>query len=394
MLSLGALLAIVPLYMANTSTILPSLSPDEAILQSKLVNDSFTLSGVFSKPVWLPYNLVLLIAQSLNFDSILSLRLISSIFILVSVASFYYILRSWLTKRLAILSTLLFATSSWTIHIARIGTPDALFTCSILALAFAIWLQHTRRRRLILLLVALSLLFVYIPGFVWLIFIGIIWQRKRLLEELRRAKLTFQVIFSLLSLAILAPLFITLVVEPRSLFGLLGLPDTIPSMQTVLTNSSDLFYALFIEGIDDQQRWLPGTPLLSIFSTFMFVIGLYKCWLIRKLDRTKVVIGGIVFWSLLIAIGGPIRLAVLVPYIFAVVGLGITLMLQQWFTVFPNNNIARSSALFLMYAVVFVNVGYNISHYFIAWAQAPETTQIFSIPNATSDTMYVDQPSN
>jgi hypothetical protein len=68
----------------------------------------------------------------------------------------------------------------------------------------------------------------------------------------------------------------------------------------------------------------------------------------------------------------------MLPFVYLIVAAGIGFMLQQWFRVFPRNPIARTLGASLITIAVISSSGYNLTHYFIAWAKAPETQSTFS----------------
>jgi hypothetical protein len=65
------------------------------------------------------------------------------------------------------------------------------------------------------------------------------------------------------------------------------------------------------------------------------------------------------------------------PFIFIMVAGGMALMLQQWFTVFPYNPVAKTLGAILMTLAVLVTSYYTITQYYIAWPNAPETKTVY-----------------
>ncbi len=387
LLMIGMGLLLIGVMGFRLTTLLPGLSDAELAIQTQLANDSLTVKSLFDNPLFLPYNAVLLIMQKINADGILALRSLSVAIGLASVAGFYYVARQWFTERMALFGTLLFSTSSWFLHTARFGTPEVIYSSSIIVLAIGIWLQHSKRRIPLLSLLALSLIYIYIPGFLWFIILAGFWQYKRILKELRRVPTWFKFVFPLAVTTVLSPLIWGIIKNPSLIKQLIGLPEQLPSLSEFGSNLLAVPLELVFKGPNDPARWLGEIPLLSLFGTVMLVMGLYWSFYKRTLDRVKMLAIILVIGSFLIASNGPVSSALLIPYIYLIITFGITLMLQQWFTVFPKNIIARTTGVVLLGAVIILTVFYNFNHYFIAWPQAPETRKAFSNPPVTSVTI-------
>jgi hypothetical protein len=110
----------------------------------------------------------------------------------------------------------------------------------------------------------------------------------------------------------------------------------------------------------------------------LVAFGVYWYFFLRRLDRTKLLLGGLVGGAILSALSID-ALPILLPFIYLLAGAGMTLLLQQWFTVFPRNPLARNIGVGLI-AVLLAFVGYYHMHrYFVAWPHTPETKQAYSL---------------
>jgi hypothetical protein len=114
-----------------------------------------------------------------------------------------------------------------------------------------------------------------------------------------------------------------------------------------------------------------------VFVSALFVLGCYAYYFQRRLDRTKILFGAMGLISILVALGGPVPVFLLVPFVYIVATAGMALMLQQWFTVFPRNPFARTVALLLIVSCVAFSIFYNTQHYFVAWPKSPATKAVF-----------------
>jgi hypothetical protein len=356
----------------------PGLSQSEATIQEHLALRDISFRSILDNPLYLPYSIILYVLQAIGLHGSTAIRGVSATLGSVTVVCFYLIIQRWHTQRLAVFGTLLFGTSSWFLHTARFGGTEILYCSVIAVLLTGIWLQQTRYRRLMLAFVMLATTFyLYVPGMIWFILITGIWQSKRLMGEVKRVPLWFNLAVGAAGLLLLFPLVWSVARQPGLLKPLFGLPETVPAVGQVLQNIINMPVHIFVSGPDDPEKWLPGTAYLDIFSGMMLFIGLYLSIFRLGLDRVRATFGVLLIGSILVALGGPISMALLIPFLYLLVTAGMTFMLQQWFTVFPRNPIARTIGTSLLSLAVLVTVFYHVNHYFIAWPNAPAVRQTY-----------------
>lgn len=355
------------------------LSANEAVWYQHLIQRDLGLRTILHNPINLPFQLMIYGLEKLHISSMLALRTVGALFGALTIGAFYLLLKNWHTRRVAILGTVLFACSAWTLHISRLATPEILLMLPMVLILCATWLEVSYKRKWTLLLCLLaSMLLMYIPGMAVFVIVGIVWQARRLYDELRQTPLWFVVPWLLLGVLLLVPLIWMAATEPKNIITWLGLPQTWPAPRQLGVNLLSAPKQLAIHGPNDPARWLGGLPLLDLFTGLMFILGIYAYAFRFRLDRTKLLAGIFGAGTVLIALGGSVTISFLMPFVYIVVAGGITLMLQQWATVFPRNPFAKTLATTLMSIVVLMAAFYNLNHYFIAWPNAPETRQSFS----------------
>jgi hypothetical protein len=377
---LGGLLATLLYFLLwfKLGTLTGGLSESEAVMQRHLALQDITPRSILENPLFLPYSITLFVLQELGLHGPTALRGVSAIIGTASAVSFYLLIRRWHTPRLAVFGTLLFATSSWFLHLARYAATDILYVGIIAVLLTGVWLQHSKYRRLMLLfVVTAATLYVYVPGMIWFLAITGVWQYKRLISEMRYVRWWFNLLIIFGGILLLFPLGWSVAHNPLLLKPLLGLPEDIPSISQLLQNAINIHRYIFVKGPDDPAKWLPGTSYLDIFSAMMLVVGIYWSIFKLRLDRIRITYGVLAAGSFLVTLGGPVSMAILLPGIYLLVTAGMTFMLQQWFTVFPRNPIPRTIGTSLLTLAVLVSVFYQINHYFIAWPNAPVVRQTF-----------------
>ncbi|HSX53432.1 MAG TPA: hypothetical protein VLF90_03645 [Patescibacteria group bacterium] len=359
---------------------LGSLVPGWSQAELSFLNQSRTFKGILNNPLNAPYKLAQLALILLHHEGPIAMRSLSALIGLTSIALFYYVIRKWHTTRVALMSVVLLATSSWFLGYARVALPAILYTFLIAALAYGTWLRSTKKSALALFVgAALAVFLIYIPGLVWFVLVAGVWQRKAIFAHYKdRSVLGFLAI--IMGCVLLLPLIYGLVMHPQLTRSFAGLPLLHwPSVLTVCKNILYVPYHLAVHSGLNPVFGLSNLPLLDIFTLAMAVLGIYAYFFRRQLDRTKLLLGSIILGVALISLGGGVEIVILLPFIYLFAAGGITLMLQQWFTVFPLNPLARIVATTLMTVIVLMASFYHINRYFVAWPNAPITKQTFHI---------------
>lgn len=305
-------------------------------------------------------------------------RAVSAGFAAAAAASIFYILKRWYSTRIAILGTWLFITSSWLLHIGRLALPDAVYLLLLPFIAAIVWFNHTDRHGIgIILLSGMLGASFYIPGFVWLFMMFLIWQRKTLWQIFKAQSIIVQAICGAFFLAGILPMILAAFHSPSILLRSVGYPETTPSLSAIGRMATGIPVRLFWRGPDDPARWLGSLPLLDAFSAAMLLLGVYSMRYYTSDIRLRLLGTSSALITLLVLVGS-LPMEGLIPLIYILIGAGIAFMLQQWFAVFPRNPIARGIATALISVAVLLVSFHHISHYFIAWPQTPATRQAFN----------------
>ncbi len=358
---------------------LGSLTNGASSEEVKYVSSIKSGKELLSNPVYSVHKIPVYILFKLNVDSIAAYRAISAAFASLAVVSCFFILREWYTNRIALLGSWLFLTSAWILHAGRLATPEASFLLLMPLLWATVWMYYTTLHKTALLL--LSFLYAasfYVPGFGWLLVITAFWQHKRIWQELKNVPWWFRVLCGLVIFAGIVPLVLAGVQAPKELLLAAGLPDTVTNLKMLLDNFFNIPEWLFLSGPNDPVHWLGRLPLLDVFSTTMLVLGIYSIRYHLEFIRVQLLVGSSMLLTLLITLGGPVTITVLMPAIYILIAGGVAFLLQQWFTVFPRNPIAKTIATTMMSVSILLVSYYHISHYFIAWPQSPATKAAFS----------------
>lgn len=336
------------------------------------------IQKIVDNPLFLPHKAVQYIFMTLGQTGAFWMRTASALFGIAILLVFFDLIRSWYSTRVAYFGSFVLLVSSWFLHYARIGTPEILFACSIGLLWAGIKLRahNAPRIRTILASIVIFLGCFYVPGLAWLIIPLMIWQRRLVWKEYSKIPRVLAVIVGIGIIAAISPLVYAFVRDPLLIADWLMIPRDL-AFSTWLSNLWHIPVWLSLRGPLMPVYWLGRTPLLDAFSLAMFVLGVYVLSHYRRLDRVRAIAVILLLGCILAVFNGPTALVIALPVIFVTITAGIALLLQQWFTVFPRNPLARAIGIVMVASIVGLAGFYNLRSYFIAWPRTPETKQVF-----------------
>jgi 4-amino-4-deoxy-L-arabinose transferase-like glycosyltransferase len=381
----GTLFAVLAtLLFVRLGTLLPGYSTGEA----QALAASSSLQGIFDKPLDAPFSLLVHALSYFSEYNLFMTRLAATLLGLLTLALFCWLVQRWYGMRTAILGTLLFGTSAWFLHTARLGTPDVLFFMLLALVACGVWLKRSNNPYVLLLCFALAGIAVYVPGLVWLVAFVAFWEWKQI-DFLFKRHLWAVALGMLLFAALVAPLAWAIYRTPELAKQLAGLPaEGWPSVLGVLQNFAEMPLALFIRVPADPETWLGNLPVLDAFAAAMFVLGAYRYVKHSGLSRAKVFIPVLAAGWILASLGGAVSLSMIVPFLYIIVATGVSFMLDAWLKVFPYNPIAKGIGVGLICIAIIAACSFQLRHYFFAWPNNPQVRQTFSLQQShTSGTI-------
>ncbi len=363
----------VPLWF-RLGSLTGGLSVAEMQLRMQTIADQISLHGILHDPFFLLYKLGLYILQFIPLHGGASLRSISALLGLAGIIGFYWIVRIWYTRRLAVLATILFASSSWLLHLARYASIDSSYLFLFVILAAWTWVKRGSYNRLAFVFALfMTIIGLYIPGFIWFIIPAVIWQRKTIRAALRKLPLPILIPSVLFGLALLVPLAVSLIAPSphvttlSNVRELLGLPNDLPTIRHFISNLLTIPLQVLVISPSNSLLSVGRLPLLDIFTSAMVLIGAIHLGFNYKLDRSKIIFTILIIGSLLIALGGPVHISLLLPFLYLMAAEGIGYLLKEWLTIFPRNPYARSLGVVVISLAVAVSCTFQLASYFIAW---------------------------
>ena len=330
-----------------------------------------------TNPFYLPFYLVEQALGKLMPSDYGVARLSAALFGFLTLIVFCIVLRAWHGRRVAILGTALLGSSSWFLHVARLGTPDVLLFGLFIAFACGVWLRQTESRLAVPASLAIAAVLLYVPGMVWFIALGVLWQWRQL-DRIFVRRPWLVSLGALLLAAIVTPLAWAIYHSHNLYKTFLGLPaQGWPKPLTALEHFAKVPFHIFVWPNASPEVWLGKVPMLDIAATAFLCFGVYYYFRARLLARAKVLLTIFVVGGALVSLGGEASTSMFVPFLYLLVAAGVGFLLEKWFVVFPRNPIAKNLAVWLVGIVVGATCTYNIRAYFIAWPQASATQAYF-----------------
>ena len=343
--------------------------------------NSYGIRMLLDNSLFLPLKLPIFVLSHLGINDIVALRSVASFYGLLSVVIIFSLMRRLFTKRIANIGAILVVTSSWFLQSSRIISPVVmyLFSMSLILLIVAL-LRFEKRQKLTATLITISLASVaYTPGLIILFLLLCFWQRKDALRIIKNIPKWFLVMLILTFFILVSPLFYSMIYGNLGVVSYFGLPSMIEPIEWLKRLVFIPIY-IFIRGPLEPTFNLARLPLLDVFSSVLLLLGVYSYVAkIKKQKNTRIALTVIIFSSVMIALNGPLLLPLLLPLVYLFIATGVALLLQQWFTVFPKNPLARSLGVILLFLALATISFYHCKRYFVAWPNAPATKTVFRI---------------
>ncbi len=368
------LAVVVGLLGFQLGTIVPGMSAAEVAF----VDSASSIEKIIENPLNIMMKLPLLALQHFGYATPLSVRAVGATFGVLTVLLFYAAMRQWHTQRTALLTSFLLIVSSWFLQISRLALPYILLAFGVILLITIARILHNKQasKRGVWCAALAAVSLVYTPSLVWFLILIGIWQFPAITRQLRSLGADSKVLLTIALLGLLAPFVYASYRDISVLQQAFAIPSSFIPYEWL---QRLLVLPVFVtaQGPLDPTYNLGRLPLLDVFTTTLMVLGVYAYYFKLKLQRTQLFIVMTILASVIIALNGPVFLPLLMPIVFIVAGSGLTLLLQQWFTVFPRNPIARSVGVLTIALVIGITGVYHTRRYFVAWAGNPETRNEF-----------------
>ncbi len=307
-------------------------------------------------------------------------RLGNTIFGVLAVLAFSKLVQLWYGGRTALLSSIMFISSAWMLHVSRYASNDVLYLAALPVLFYTqIGIKQAKKPLWLFCGATIWGLALYIPGLVWIVGVQV-WLLRKEIKRLWQLMPGLRSRIALGSLAFVwLPLLASYIFRSFAhLFTWLGFPTHFPAFIELIKQFAAVPIHLFIHGPKNPELWLGRTPVLDIFSLTCAALGIYFYAKHFKAARSRALFSIFAVSWVLVALGGPVSLSLLVPLLYVFVACGLGFLLHDWLKVFPRNPFARSFGIGLIILAVTASSFYNLRAYFVAWPHSTDTISVFT----------------
>lgn len=372
------------LFLVQSNSLIPGQNRFETLVVNRINDYQYPWRNAIDAP----FILISKIFTFFGFEPITAGRLTSSILMILSIFLLYQLLRTWLlSPSKAMVGTLLFSVSSWTLVVGR-GAHTITMGIFLLLLIFSLStrLFFTTRPLLDwLLLVIASTLSLYTPLLPWLMFLASMVALFHIRQRTRAAPLRTRekVLVVGTGILLVLPLIISLILNAHQILILLGVDNLVSSPSALILSIINTVSALFFVSESSNVLGLDSLPFLDIFSVFMFILGCYYFENKLHLKRSKLLFGGLALGILVCSLGGfdPLRMSLLLPIIYIFIAAGIHETISRWLAVFPRNPIARTIGILSLASVVGFVSFYHLTKTFVARPGNPQIRNSYTLNN-------------
>lgn len=381
---LASSLIVATIAVLTLSLQLTTLVPGQSRFETEAVAIINHSPWPWNNPVNAPYNVPTQLIGNVIGSTIKAGRIVSVLYGLFATACMFYVLKKWFNIRMATVGSLLFITSSWLLHVSHMASPLILMIFAPLAcLAAFTWLIRTKRYKIFAILTFVSALAfaAYVPYMPWilLVTVTVLFMKER--AKIKEIESWQWLAGGGMYLFLILPLIVGIIKTPATFKVLLGIPSVLPTFSMYFHNMGNLILAPFFRSPLMPELHLGRLPLLDIFSTTMFILGIYY-YAVRATNRRSVILF-FSFVSLLVIIplspAYMLSATILMPLIYICIISGIVELLKQWFSYFPRNPLARSVGVGLVVVAIGFTSFYHLERYFIAWPNTPDTKNAYVV---------------
>lgn len=372
----------------------PAYSPTEISTQAS----SISLRTIWNEPINAPFKLLVWLPFKLGHHSVAWARIAAAAIGMMSALLFYFVFLHLFSKRVALLSTLLFVFSTAFLQASHLGTPLIMQMFGSILLMASVPLYARSRYKVVPLYVSTIAIaaLLYTPTMPWFIVVGSIVAFTGAKEVFGALHLKHKIILPLLFLGLLTPLLWSVVRDPASILTLLGLPQHFPTVQAMASNLYSFLKSLVWRGTGPAEIMLVGAPIVNVIEAGLIVAGLVTLIRAFKLKSNLFITGGIVLFVVLVAFGNTTYLP-LMPFLFLLLASGIFHLLNEWFDVFPLNPVANIIGTTAIIVLVGTSVLYHVRSFYVAWPHSDAThaaftqaqpAKYFELPSDTKETVH------
>ena len=310
-------------------------------LQSALASGGLSMHSIDPTTVVnLPYHLL----QRLSFLAFgvttLSIKLPSVLLGAITIFGVFLLIKTWFRRNVAIIVTIIAATTTQFLFLAQDGTPSIMFSfVTIWLLVACTYMTRAHFFSTLWKVVAcvLTATALYIPLGIYvviaLLIAAILHPHIRyMIRRIAKVRLAIAVVLGIVALI---PLGEAVILNHDIALMLLGIPSTAIHLQDNIISISQALFGFFLPSDNYILR-----PLYPLGAIILMGVGAYKFLTVKYTARSYTVFL-LAFFTIPLVIINPGHITDLYPLAILVIAMGITTLITNWYRLFPRNPYAR-----------------------------------------------------
>ncbi len=326
--------------------------------------------------IHLPYHLLQKLSLAVFGVTTTAIKLPSLVLGFASALFIFGVLNLWFKRNVAVITTIIVATSSSYLLQSQLGTPEIvyLFWTSCLLFCSSMLTQSTTFKpvwTLVSAMVAgLSLYSPYAMYVVVALFATVLIHPHARFVVFRQSKLILTLAGAIL-LLIATPLILGSIQSLDFLLAMIGVPESMPTISAVLSSLQD--YVNF----NSPNIGVLATPVYGLVVSLLVLIGLFRLFTAKYTAKSYILTIWIAFIVLLVTLSNAPAALTFVP-IMLLVAFAIDYLIRSWYRLFPHNPYARITGLFPLGVLLFGITTSGIGYYVLAYRYSPEASAAYS----------------
>lgn len=314
-------------------------------LQSALVSGALSVHSIDPTTVInLPYHIL----QRASFFALgvtsFSIKLPSILLAAATMFGVLLLIKMWFRRNVAIIVTIIAATTTQFLFLAQDGTPSIMFSfVTIWLLVACTYMTRTRVFSTLWKVAAcvLTATAFYIPLGIYLVIALLIAavfhpHIRYMLRRIAKVRLTIAIVLGLVALI---PLAEAIILNHTVALTLLGIPSTPINIQDNIIIVGQALLGFFSASNSYLLR-----PLYPLGAIILMSVGAYKFLTVKYTARSYTIFFLTLFIFPLIVIN-PTHITDLYPLAILVMAMGVATLVTNWYRLFPRNPYARTAGM-------------------------------------------------
>lgn len=306
-----------------------------------------------------------------------AIKLPSVILAIATTVGVFWLLRYWFRRNVAVITTIIVVTTGQFLFVAQNGTP------LIMPMFWAVWillstLLVSRSMKLSalwkIMMFGFASLSLYTPlSFYMLLAIASAGLLHPHLRYIIRQMPTIKVVIAMaLSVCLLAPLGYAISVNPGLIQQLLGIPSSMPNIVDNLMQLAKNY----IDFVNPSSGHMM-TPIYGLGSILLMVLGMIQLFTTKYTARGYILSAWLILLIPIIVFNPQAVSTTFVPLVI-LVAMGVELLLQRWYGLFPFNPYARLAGLVPLAILIGSMTISGIARYFDSYTHDPTTSSYYT----------------